>query len=301
MHLSASSRPDSGFSLIELLVTLAVTLALGATVVSVLHRAPEMFAVQTERADMHQRLRVAVDSLSRDVGDSASPVAFAPILPYRAGADPPGTFKTNTVTVISQHAGPGPPITTTYWLKSDVAAVTFQLMSHAGGISPDVPVVDNVVALSFAYLGDPRPPTARKPLDEPEGPWTTYGPVPANVAIGDFAAGENCVFVSDGSGIPAPRLAVLGPPGVALVPLDAAQLGDGPWCPDAGSADRWDADLLRVRSVVVTIRVQAANAALRGPAGALFVRGGTSRDAARWLPDIETRVQIAPRNLNLEK
>jgi hypothetical protein len=89
-------------------------------------------------------------------------------------------------------------------------------------------------------------------------------------------------------------------PGTALTPLTAAQLTDGPWCPDETSDRRWDADLLRVRRIGVTIRIEAAPAALRGPAGVLFSNGGTSRDANRWLPDQEIRFHVSPRNLMLE-
>jgi hypothetical protein len=84
------------------------------------------------------------------------------------------------------------------------------------------------------------------------------------------------------------------------VHLTAAQLSGldgGPWCPDATNANRWDADLLRIRAVEVTIRVQAANAALRGPASVLFTHGGTSKSGNRWLPDQEMRFEVTPRNL----
>ncbi len=76
----------------------------------------------------------------------------------------------------------------------------------------DVPVVDNVVALAFEYFGDPQPPTMRKPLSDPIGPWTTYGPKPSAAAVAPFAAGENCVFVSDASSTPQPRLPILARP-----------------------------------------------------------------------------------------
>ena len=91
----------------------------------------------------------------------------------------------------------------------------------------------------------------------------------------------------------------MAPPGSGLVKLTAAQLKDGPWCPTAASVNRWDADLLRVRKIGVTLRVQAANAALRGPAGTLFARGGTSRGGDRFVPDQEIHFEISPRNLNL--
>jgi hypothetical protein len=78
-------------------------------------------------------------------------------------------------------------------------------------------------------------------------------------------------------------------------------LTDGPWCPDEANANRWDADLLRIRKVSVAVRIEAAPAALRGPASALFANGGTSRDVNRWVPDQEIRFQVSPRNMNLER
>ena len=61
--------------------------------------------------------------------------------------------------------------------------------------------------------------------------------------------------------------------------------------------NRWDADLLRIRKIGVTLRVQAANAAMRGPASVLFAHGGTSRSGNRWLPDLQVRFEVTPRNL----
>ena len=83
----------------------------------------------------------------------------------------------------------------------------------------------------------------------------------------------------------------------ALVQLTSAQLTDGPWCPDGASAKRWDADLLRVRRIGVTLRVESANAALRGPASVLFAHGGTSKSGNKWLPDQQVTFQVSPRNL----
>jgi hypothetical protein len=81
--------------------------------------------------------------------------------------------------------------------------------------------------------------------------------------------------------------------------LTQAQLTNGPWCPDGGFPSRFDADLLRVRKIGVMLRVQVASAELRGPAGALFRRGGTSNSARTLVPDQEIRFEITPRNFNL--
>jgi len=138
--------------------------------------------------------------------------------------------------------------------------------------------------LNFA---DPNPPMLRKPLTEPSGPWTTYGPAPA--------AGANCVFSLDADGVPIPRLEALGD-GLSLIRLAPERLSDGPWCPDASSPGRYDADLLRVRAIAITVRVEAAPASLRG-AGPRFIRPGTSPSAARVVADQSVRFTIAPPNL----
>ena len=82
--------------------------------------------------------------------------------------------------------------------------------------------------------------------------------------------------------------------------LDPSIFQDGPWYPDGTDANRFDVDLLNIRRVRVTLRVQAARAALRGPAGVLFMHGGTANSRERYLPDREIRFDVSPRNLNLE-
>jgi prepilin-type N-terminal cleavage/methylation domain-containing protein len=182
-----------------------------------------------------------------------------------------------------------------YYLNS----TTNQLMFYDGSPNADVPIADNVVGLKFEYYGDPQPPAWVNPattVTDPQGPWTTYGPRPVPTPPATANPG-NCLF--DTAPTPGSLLPALAPPGSGLVKLTAAQLKDGPWCPTAASVNRWDADLLRIRKIGVTLRVQAANAALRGPAGTLFARGGTSRGGDRFVPDQEIHFEISPRNLNL--
>jgi hypothetical protein len=193
----------------------------------------------------------------------------------------------------------------TYYLKTDIANNTYQLMHYDGSAvnGSDQPIVDNVVKLQFSYYGDPQPPTLLPGavLTSQTGPWVTYGPKPpalgVNNAADNWGDGENCTFmVSNGQTVS--RLPVLAA-NEGQVLLTQAQLTDGPWCPDDQRADRFDADLLRIRKVRVNLRVQAALASLRGPAGLLFTRGGTSTSSTRYVPDQEIKFDIAPRNLNL--
>jgi hypothetical protein len=73
-------------------------------------------------------------------------------------------------------------------------------------------------------------------------------------------------------------------------------LADGPWCPDDASPNRYDADLLRIRLVRITIRVQAQTLAVRGLDTRFFSRPGAGREAARLVPDLEVQVDAALRN-----
>jgi hypothetical protein len=171
------------------------------------------------------------------------------------------------------------------------------------GRRTDLPTVDHVVRLHFEYFGEGLPPMLLAGADvrEPSGPWTTYGPKPPPLgrdrADDAWGTGENCVF-SVNVDAHVPRLAQLGGAGT-IVRLDPGMLVDGPWCPDANDPDRYDADLLRIRRVQVVVRVEAGDASFRGPAGPLFLRGGTATSPRAYVPDQEIEFDIAPRNMSL--
>jgi hypothetical protein len=191
----------------------------------------------------------------------------------------------------------------TYWLKTDTLAETYQLMRY-DGYQTDVPIAENIVGLAFEYFADPSPPFLIKSVTDPIGPWTNYGPKPpavgVNVASDSWGAGENCLFmVSGGAHVTRTEMATpLGPVNGPLVKLSSARLTDGPWCPDGSIGNRFDADLLRIRKVRVTLRVQVGLKSLRGPTGTLFMRGGTATGGERYIPDQEISFEVTPRNLN---
>jgi Tfp pilus assembly protein PilW len=174
----------------------------------------------------------------------------------------------------------------TYSLKTDARANTFQLM-HYDGESTDLPVVDQVVGLRIEYVGSPDPPSLIPEADlaGTRGPWTTYGPKPPPVdvdrAFDTWGRGENCTFALV-DGVHVPRLTILAQDEGPLTRLDASMLTDGPWCPDSSHVNRYDADLLRVRLVRVTMRVQLGSALFRA-------RLGGSQ---------EIRFDVAPRNMS---
>ena len=316
-------KRDDGFSMPELVIAMAIMAVVTASVFGIMNPAEGTFAAQPEAADMQQRLRVAADTLTKDLmmagaGSYAGPTAgvlnyyFAPILPYGAGvlASPNpnsiATFRTDTITIFYVRSADAQMIGRTYYLKADAANNLYQLVSSDGGSNADIPVVDHVVGLAFDYYGDPQPPALNTPTCHANAtvPCTSYGPPPParGVQTTAYPAGENCVFAVDPtSGLQVPRLPVLGadPNRTAPLLLTSSELTDGPWCPDAVNANRYDADLLRIRTVAVILRVEAAADGMRGPAGTLFTRAGTAKNITKFLPDQEIRFQVSPRNLNL--
>jgi prepilin-type N-terminal cleavage/methylation domain-containing protein len=132
-------------------------------------------------------------------------------------------------------------------------------LRHYDGYLTDVPVVDNVASVRFEYFGDPAPPVRPKP--------------PPGTA--------NCLH--DAAGSPVPGLLSLTAEGGSLAPLPLSLFADGPWC-GAGTT-QFDADLLRVRRIRCTIRIEAAQPLHRRPG----VRGSVA--------DYTLTFDVTPRNL----
>ncbi|MBA2304322.1 MAG: hypothetical protein H0W08_17050 [Acidobacteria bacterium] len=160
-------------------------------------------------------------------------------------------------------------VSNTYYLNR----TTNQLMRY-NGASEDVALADNVVDLRFDYFGDPNPPLFPKP--------------PAGVA--------NCLYDATGNYV---GPAALTPDDGSLATLTAAMLTNGPYC--GSGANAFDADLLRIRKVRVSMRMQAAMAALRGSDTTLFMKPGSARGGERYVPDYRVVFDVTPRNLNLAR
>lgn len=133
-----------------------------------------------------------------------------------------------------------PIVARTYYLD----AVTRTLREYDTD-QTDSPVIDDAVELRFEFAGVAGPPTRPKP---PPGR-------------------ANCLY--DEAGVATPGLASLefGRSGLAELPIGL--FTDGPWC--GSGALEFDADLLRVRRVRITLGLRAARSAgssLRPPAEA---------------------------------
>lgn len=149
-------------------------------------------------------------------------------------------------------------------------AVNRQLR-HYDGYQSDRSIVDNVVGVTFEYFGDPNPPTKPKP--------------PAGTA--------NCLYDSAGNPL---LTTVLSPDGGSLARLPLTMLNDGPWC--GANDNRFDADLLRIKKVRATIRVQASQSSLRA-SGTDYAVSGTGQSALGVLRDYTLTFDVSPRNMNL--
>ena len=232
--------------------------------------------------------------------------------------DDTGSFDTMTVTQVQdqaahiQHNQQG-DLSKSYGIGSKVVqyedhvyyldAVTRQLM-HYDGFHTVVPVLDEVVGLNFEYYGDPQPP-AMVDGNGLKSQDVTYGPRPPVLGQvkGTWPAGENCTIQVVG-GIQQPRLANLGAAGTGLVRLTAAQLTDGPFCPDGTNTNRFDADLFRIKKIRVSLRLQTGDASLRGSLtdgqNAMFVNTGRAT-GDRQVFDQQIRFDVTPRNMNLAR
>ena len=176
------------------------------------------------------------------------------------GVDPSGSYAAGTPVVAVESAS----------ITFDASSRTLRLYD---GDATDLPLLDDVVRLQVAYFGEGEPPVWPRPPD-----------------------GEsNCLYAADGTYQSA--LPVLGAQGV-LIELTPGMLTDGPWC---GTGDtRYDADLLRVRRMRVSVRLQATDAAARGTDRARFANPGSARRSALFVPDVTVEIDVVPRNLRLE-
>jgi hypothetical protein len=215
-----------------------------------------------------------------------------PVCDFKAGDsviifDSSGNFDTFEITHVQsdaahlQHRGQGfnhqyergAPVTQVVSYTLYLDRNTNQLRRYNGG-ADDVPIVDNVVDLLFEYFGDPNPPTTPKP--------------PPAVA--------NCLYDAMGNYLnPGQLPADHG----GLAALTPAMLGDGPWCGAGGNA--FDVDLLRVRKIRVTARMQAADPQFRGTDPAFFRNPGQSEGGGKLIPDYQVSFEVTPRNLNLTR
>ncbi|MEO5742626.1 MAG: prepilin-type N-terminal cleavage/methylation domain-containing protein [Vicinamibacterales bacterium] len=215
-----------GFSFIELLVSMAIMLAVTSSLFGFVHSARSVFEIDLERADMHQRARGSMDALFSDLVMAGAGLQTPAIAPFRRGdtnPDLPESVFLDRISVryVPPNAPAGGAVTITYAQRVDPAGVP--QLTRYDGRATDLPLVDQVGGLRFEYFD---------------------------------AFGQ---------------------------PIAMGRFSDGPWIPDAVSADRFDADLQAIRRVRALIRVRPARTFVGVP-----------------LAELDVRIDVSPRNLNLQ-
>jgi type II secretory pathway pseudopilin PulG len=317
---------SNGFSLVELTIAIALTLLLAASLFALTRASRAASAAQSEAADVQQRMRVAVDTIAHDLANGGAGPALVDhsgplntwipaVLPFRRGmiaSDPPGAVRQDVITIVevpttaaqtrlTADAAPGSQALQVARVPGCAAGVN--LCSFATGML--VLVFEDSGAFQIftaaAVLDGALLVTTTTPADTffHTGAVVVEAEVHALALKPDAATRSTQLVHYDGTAnADAPVLDHV----VSLAfdyGIPPSDFVDGPWRPDAASVNRWDVDLLRIRTVAVTIRIEAALAALRGPAGVLFANAGTATDPHAWVPDRTLRFQVSPRNLNL--
>jgi hypothetical protein len=170
-----------GIGLVELLIAMLLTLIVTAALCALVIPARGAFEVQPETADTHQRLRVAVDALTRDLqaaGAGLAPGAAPPVMPYRVGevrsdAEVSVFYRPGVLSVAYVSASSGTVLSRTYYVRNDPGTGIPQLMRY-DGLLTDVPVVDRFVAFELTYFDESGTPVDPTMLQD--GPWRPSDP-----------------------------------------------------------------------------------------------------------------------------
>lgn len=144
-----------GFSFIELVVSMAIMLAITGSMFELVQAARHAFEVDLERAEMQQRMRVSMDAVFRDLVMAGAGLQTPAIAPFRRGVanpDLPGSAFRDRLSVryLPPDLVGGPAVTITYALRADAAGV-LQLTRYDGHAT-DMPVVDQVASVRFEYF-----------------------------------------------------------------------------------------------------------------------------------------------------
>jgi prepilin-type N-terminal cleavage/methylation domain-containing protein len=176
-----------GFSFIELVVSMAIMLAVAGSMFGFVDSARRVFEIDLERADMQQRARVSTDALFRDLVMAGAGLQTPALAPFRRGnnnPDMPGAAFADRVSVRYVPPDAGQAITITYALRTDASGVP-QLMRYDGDAT-DLPVADQIVDLRFEYFDAAGQRIALERFAD--GPW-----IPDAVAADRYDADLNAI------------------------------------------------------------------------------------------------------------
>ena len=304
---------DSGFSLVEALVALALAMTVTGTAMALVMPASRASMTQPEVMDVQQRARVAAEMIARDVsaagaGVSAGarrgvlPLGIPAVLPRRLGGqsgDGPSVARATAITTLTVPIGS--PVTTT---AAAISASSLLLTVNAApscGSAPlcgllagqDVLVRDDAEHFDVFRITRIAGGAATLRHHGQDLSWT----YPTGAAVSqvvsrtfEFDASVGQLRQYDGDQSDQPAVDALsevsfsylgsapGSPGLVTLPL--SMFVDGPWM--GSGTTKFDADLLRVRAIRIRVTAQAADVRLR------------SR-----VPAFGVSIAVAPRNLSV--
>jgi hypothetical protein len=276
--------PSCGFSILELLIAVAITLVVAGAIFGLTGPAYALFETAVERADMQQRLRIGIEAISKDLMMAGMPGrTFPAVLPRRRGLrspDPPDGFFDDRISVMYV-----PPAAATTTLSADTAstiAVPVEPQRNCPSVDPLcgfhvnqlVSVLDGRGAHDeFRIIAIQDNPPVLVGSGAPLSTLYSAGAIVTEMVAATYWLQTDQLMRYDGNQTDSPiadgvgrlRFEYFGRVASSLVPLDEP---------------RFDPDLLRIRLVRVALRVRASRAFI-------FTR----------IPDIGISFDVAPRNL----
>jgi Tfp pilus assembly protein PilV len=333
MTVQAVSNHDGarGYLLIELLISAVIMSVVLGVLVQLAIAAHSAVSVQSEAADLQQRLRVAVSRMQHDVAlAGAAPVRGAPLLgplsdhlppvrPARTGEvrrDPALSFFSDRISLVFAAEAYSQTLLS-------AAAMAGQSTIFLDANAPGCPR-DGVCGLSAGrrvVVFEPGSGSGRHEVftvaaaDATTGSITTAVPLsdayPAGAGLAPVVqrtyyrdARENRLMVYDGERSDLPlldhvvdlRFTYYGDsgPGTDVRLMASGEFVDGPAL--GTGANAFDGDLLRIRRIAVTVRLEAESPAFRSR-GVAFLTPGSSQASARAVPDARATFEVALRNV----
>lgn len=305
-----------GFSLVELLVALAVCALVSGALAAAVPPARAAFEATPAMLDLHQRTRSGIEAVSAAIRTAGVGVGVPAVLPFVSAT---GGQAFDAVLVVV--AGPGAARGA---LAVDQASPHGPITLDAGPGCPQAGDVCGFIEGATAIIFDGG---GRFDVFEVAATNSFRGQIAPDAALAvAYAAGavvieaETLQFEAapqpDGSrslirltseGATQPIVegvtrfwvdAFAAAAGGPLRQLSPSELADGPWCEGGVDVPAYDADALGIRRIDVSLAAEVSSASLRGPAGRLFSRSGTAAHAPlRWVPDRRVKVSVALRNV----
>lgn len=303
---------ESGLSVVELLVASAILFAISGAMLGLLHDGLAATPILEETTDLHQRQRVVADAVASELRAASAGTASGPLSQYfaavdpRRPSDPAGAASADVLTIryvppraasarLAQPLLPGVPVaivdvagcpvgTVACGFVAGTIAVVFDTSGQADFVQIDA---IGPGALTLSDFAGARIATYPAGAEVAEAMQVTYAFDASARNLRRAEGGGSFVLVDNMTSVTFEYFAG------GMLPIPLEQFRDGPFI--GAGATMFDADLLRVRNVRATLRLETGVDRMRGTDTRLFARPGTAT-GRRTIPDLVTRVDVALRN-----